>query len=169
MAEQNQGDQLEPTYDRSVRIQDVALRTYRKRLTRGRRGERGSGISVLIVRQEDDDDDDEYCDDNSLLAAQLPWLVNLMSLLCYVDWGLSGRVSALRSLFDGFISSWGEYGIHCWWDLIRAKQLSSVSVCPAQVFAGISSHSNLIHYIIPLLKRKCTSIIVFIHNKILCM
>ena len=28
MAEQKQGDQLEPTYNRSVRIQDVALRTW---------------------------------------------------------------------------------------------------------------------------------------------
>ena len=30
MAEQKQDDQLEPTYSSSVRIQDVALRTYRK-------------------------------------------------------------------------------------------------------------------------------------------
>ena len=26
------------------------------------------------------------------------------------------------------ISSGGDYGIHCWWDLIRSKQLSSVPV-----------------------------------------
>ena len=54
------GDQLEPTYSRSVRIQDVALRTYQKRWTIGRSGERGSGISVLVARQDDDDDDDYY-------------------------------------------------------------------------------------------------------------
>ena len=31
MAEQKQDDQLEPTYSRSVRIRDEALRTYQKR------------------------------------------------------------------------------------------------------------------------------------------
>ena len=31
MAEQKQEDQLEPTYSSSVRIRDVALRTYQKR------------------------------------------------------------------------------------------------------------------------------------------
>ena len=57
MAEQKQGDQLEPTYSSSVRIQDVALRTCQKRWTIGRSGERGSGISVLAARHDDDDDD----------------------------------------------------------------------------------------------------------------
>ena len=63
----------------------------------------------------------------------------------------------------GLISNGGDHGIHCWWDLIRLKQLSSVSVCCSQVFAGFSSHGNSIHNIIPLLnkkrkkKRKCTS------------
>ena len=41
MAEQKQGDQLEPTYSSSMRIRGVALRTYRKRWTIGRCGERG--------------------------------------------------------------------------------------------------------------------------------
>ena len=58
MAEQKQGDQLEPTYSSSVRIRDAALRTYQKRWTIGRSGERGSGISVLAAHQDDDDDDD---------------------------------------------------------------------------------------------------------------
>ena len=58
MAEQKQGDQLEPTYSRSVRIRDVTLRTFQKRWTIGRGGEAGSGISVLMARQEDDDDND---------------------------------------------------------------------------------------------------------------
>ena len=53
--EQNQGDQLEPTYSSSVRIRGVAMRTCRKRWTIGRGGERGSGISVLMARQEDDE------------------------------------------------------------------------------------------------------------------
>ena len=46
MAEQKQGDQLEPTYSSCVPIWDVALKTCR---TIGRVGERGSWISVLIV------------------------------------------------------------------------------------------------------------------------
>ena len=55
MAEQKQGDQLEPTYGSSVKIRGVALGTCRKRCTIGRGGEIGSGISVLIARQDDDE------------------------------------------------------------------------------------------------------------------
>ena len=57
MAEQKQDDQLEPTYNSSVRIRDVALRTCQKQWTIGRSGERGSGISVLAARHDDDDDE----------------------------------------------------------------------------------------------------------------
>ena len=93
------------------------------------------------------------------MATQLPWLVNLASLVCDVDWWLSVRVLALHSVVAGLISSEGDHGIHCWWDLIRSKQLSSVSVCHMQVFAGFSDHGNSIHNIIPLLKKeKCTYI-----------
>ena len=53
---QKQDDQRERTYSSSVRIRDVALKTCRRRLTIGRSGERGSGISVLAARH----DDDEY-------------------------------------------------------------------------------------------------------------
>ena len=42
-----QDDQLEHTFSSYVRIRDVALKTYRRRWTIGRDGERGSGISVL--------------------------------------------------------------------------------------------------------------------------
>ena len=56
MAEQKQGDQLEPTYSSSVRIRDVALTTRQKPWNIGRSGERGSGISVMEARQDDDDD-----------------------------------------------------------------------------------------------------------------
>ncbi len=58
MDEQRQDVQLEHTYYSSVPIQDVALKTYRKQGTIGRVGERGSGVSVLIVQHDDDDDDD---------------------------------------------------------------------------------------------------------------
>ena len=57
MAEQKQGDQLEPTYSSSVWIRGVALRTYRKRWTIGSGVERGSRIFMLMTRQDDDDDD----------------------------------------------------------------------------------------------------------------
>ena len=55
MAEQRQDDQLEPTYSSSVPTREVVLKTCRKQWTIGRSGERGSGISMLIVQQDDDD------------------------------------------------------------------------------------------------------------------
>ena len=56
MAGQKQDDQLEHTYSSYVRIRDVALKTCQRRWTIRRSGERGSGISVPVVRH----DDDEY-------------------------------------------------------------------------------------------------------------
>ena len=41
-----------------LRIRDVTLKTCQKWWMKGRRGERGSGISVLAARHDDDDDDD---------------------------------------------------------------------------------------------------------------
>ena len=57
MAGQKQDDQLEHTSSSYVRIQDVALKTCQRRLTIGRNGVRGSGISVPVARHDDDDDD----------------------------------------------------------------------------------------------------------------
>ena len=54
-----QDDQLAPTYSSYVRIRDVALKTCQRRWTIGRSVERGSGISVPVVRHDDDDDDDD--------------------------------------------------------------------------------------------------------------
>ena len=59
MAEQKQDDQLEHTYNNSVRIRDEALRTCQNRWTIGRSGTRGSGISVLAAWHDDDDDEEE--------------------------------------------------------------------------------------------------------------
>ena len=53
---EKQYDQFEHTFSSSVRIRDVALKTCQRRWTRGRSGERGSGISVLAARHDDDDD-----------------------------------------------------------------------------------------------------------------
>ena len=58
MDEQRQDDQLEPTYNSSVLIQDVALKTNRKRWTIEKGDGKGSGRSVLMVRHDDDDEDD---------------------------------------------------------------------------------------------------------------
>ena len=44
--------------------------------------------------------------------------------------------------------------MHMKMTLLRSKQLSSVSVCRAKVFAGFSGHGNSIHNIIPLLKKR---------------
>ena len=71
MAEQKQDDQHEPRYSSLVRIRDVALRTCQKRLTIGRSGERGSGISVLAARHDDDGDD-----------AKIITLISYLSCFC---------------------------------------------------------------------------------------
>ena len=59
MDEQKQDNKLEPTYNSSVPIQDVTLKTYRKRWTIGKGGGRASGRSVQMARHHDDDDDDD--------------------------------------------------------------------------------------------------------------
>ena len=55
--EQVLGDKLEPIYNHSVLIQNVAWETYRERWTTVISGEGGSGKSVLVARHDDDDDD----------------------------------------------------------------------------------------------------------------
>ena len=55
MDEQRQDDQLEPMYNISVSIQDIALKTSREQWTIETGGERGSGRSVLAARNDDDD------------------------------------------------------------------------------------------------------------------
>ena len=55
MTEQEQDDQLEHTYSSSVRIRDVAPKTFQRRWTIGKSGESGSA-----ARHDDDDDDDDY-------------------------------------------------------------------------------------------------------------
>ena len=55
MANQKQDDQLEHTYSSYVMIRDVTLKTCRRQWMIGRRGERGSGISMLAAQHDDDD------------------------------------------------------------------------------------------------------------------
>ena len=54
MAEQRQDDQLEPIYNSSVPIQDIALKTSWERWTIETGSERGSGRSMLVARHDDD-------------------------------------------------------------------------------------------------------------------
>ena len=56
MDEQKQDDQLEPIYNSTVLIQDVALKTYRERWAIEKGGGRWSGRSELAARHDDDDD-----------------------------------------------------------------------------------------------------------------
>ena len=60
MAERKQDDQLEHTYNSYERIRDVDLKTWQRRWTIGKSGER-VGISVLAARHNDDDDDVFTC------------------------------------------------------------------------------------------------------------
>ena len=54
MANQKQDGQLEHTYSSYVMIRDVTLKTCQRWWMIGRRGERGSGISMLAARHDDD-------------------------------------------------------------------------------------------------------------------
>ena len=54
MDKHRQEDSLEPTYNSSVLIQDVALKTYQKRWTIEKGGRWGSGRSALVSRHYDD-------------------------------------------------------------------------------------------------------------------
>ena len=54
MVNQKQDDQLEHSYSSYVMIRDVTPKTCRRRWMIGRRGERGSGISMLAARHDDD-------------------------------------------------------------------------------------------------------------------
>ena len=50
-----QDNQLEPIYNRSVLIQNVAWKTFQERWTIEMSGERGSGRSMLAAQNDDDD------------------------------------------------------------------------------------------------------------------
>ena len=54
MDEQRQDNQLEPIYNSSVQIQDVALKTYWEQWVIETGGGRGSGRSMLVVRHDVD-------------------------------------------------------------------------------------------------------------------
>ena len=68
---------------------------------------------------------------------------------------LSLEVINTRTLFSNTLG--GDHEIHCWWDLVRSKQLSSVSVCRACVFFGGSGHGNSIHNELLIISRMLTA------------
>ena len=72
MDEQRQDNQLEPTYNSSVPIQDVALKTCRKYWTIEKGGEKGSGMSLLLARYDDDDTLDKVTTLNCCLSNIIP-------------------------------------------------------------------------------------------------
>ena len=82
MAEQKQDNQLEHTYSSYVRIRDVVVKTYQRRWTIGRRGERGSGISVPAARHDDDDDDDDIYDFKQVWLCNTNYSIQYYSLFC---------------------------------------------------------------------------------------
>ena len=59
MDEQRQDNQLEPIYNNSVPIKDIAWKTSRERWTIETGGEKGSGRSMLAARHDEDDDNDD--------------------------------------------------------------------------------------------------------------
>ena len=63
MGEQRQDYQLEPIYNSTVLIQDIALKTDREQWLIETGGERGSGSSVLAARNDNDDDGVRQRDD----------------------------------------------------------------------------------------------------------
>ena len=71
MDEQRQDNQLDPTYNSSVLIENVALKTYWKRWTIKKGVGGGSGRSVLMA-QVDDNDDPIYLAEEPSLPFYLP-------------------------------------------------------------------------------------------------
>ena len=79
MAEKKQDGQLEHTYSSYVRIRDVALKTWQRRWTIRRSGERVSGIPVLTTRHDDDDVKTYYFITCKFFTAELTNVLSLES------------------------------------------------------------------------------------------
>ena len=127
IAEQKQDDQLKHTYSSYVRIRDVVLKTFQRRWTIGKSGERGSGISVFAARH----DDDSVTDFESLFTWQ-------------IERGSFSKHWNLPNLFETYSWKQWEDGLHpkkimlsMWWDiqgiahyeLTISKQLTTYLHC----------------------------------------
>ena len=91
MNEQRQDDQLEPTYNSSVPIQDVVLKNYQERWTIEKGGKRKSGRPTLAVWHDNDDDSMYICIGGVAMVVKLRNIklllilfptINSSSLLC---------------------------------------------------------------------------------------
>ena len=84
MDDQRQDDELEPTYNSSMPMQDVALKTCRKQWTIEKGRKKGSKISVLMARHDDDDDMCVYMILYvGLYCVLMAWI--LLTLSCYLS------------------------------------------------------------------------------------
>ena len=90
MDEQRQEDQLEPVYNSSVAIQEVALKTFKEQWTIETDGERWSGESVLVVRHDDDNDDDDSIIDLFRLWKLVWWITKRYNVNCIA--GVSQKI-----------------------------------------------------------------------------
>ena len=93
MDEQRQDDQLEPTYNSSVAIQDVALKTYRKRWTT-ENGDGSESVRAAMVTWHDDDN-------NGVNVMFVIVWISVMYRHLYIDIFSSPRCpSVLAALFS---------------------------------------------------------------------
>ena len=110
MDEQRQDNQQEPTYNISLQIQDVALKTYQERWMIEKGGGTGSGRSVLATQYDDNDDDIVYYIVIILMIILLDYIVDysawlycllysLIILFNYIAW-LYCWLYCLMILFD---------------------------------------------------------------------
>ena len=114
MEEQRQDNQLELTYSSSVPIRDVVLKTIEKG------GEKGSGISKLMVQHDDDDDDD---DDDTYIHSYLA------SDHIYVSVNLSGNIYIYKNEnVDRFIAFTTE--MLSWKYLNKHRMKTNISSTP---------------------------------------
>ena len=86
MANQKQDDQLEHSYSSYVMIRYVILKTCRRRWMIERRGERGSGISVLATQH---DDDAFLSNSNQTIWLQATIVIQIIICLYTVVWFLT--------------------------------------------------------------------------------
>ena len=107
MAEQKQGDQIEPTHCSSVRIRDIALRTCQKRWKIGRSCERGSRISVLVARQDGDDECKKKSRKWRLFTSSFAFFLSVITLC--------GK-NFISGLYEGWLKS--SRDICCWWHFL---------------------------------------------------
>ena len=148
-----QDDQLEHTYSRFVRIRDVAMKTWQKRWTIGRSGQRGTGISVLAAWHDDDDDGGAV---SNLCVQKLciifSWLLPLWKI--YLTWIRRYTKLGATTLL-GLGTSWQRQ----WWD-------NEMTSSQKKKKSGTWSKNNTINFFIRLEIRE---VVLLRFRKHLCV